>query len=151
MEHPKYPGVPLFLVVSRPGKHRPPWYLLTNEPVEEAQDAWRLVFAYARRWQIEQCFRYNKSELSMESPRLWTWERRIKLLLLVSLCYAFMLSLLAPLLRWLAEQLLRQGCHRTGKRSRETSAPLYRLRAAISRLLASYPAFLPLSQTQNPG
>ncbi len=151
VEHPQWKGVPLWLVVSRPGKGRPPWYLLTNEPVHTAQDAWRIIFAYARRWQIEQCFRYNKSELSMESPRLWTWDRRIKLLLLVSVCYAFLLSLLDPLLRWLVAGLLRTGCHRTGKRSRETPAPLYRLRAAISRMFMSYPVPLPYSAIQNPG
>lgn len=30
-----------------------------------------MVFAYARRWQIEMAFRYTKSELALESPRLW--------------------------------------------------------------------------------
>lgn len=150
-------------MVSRPGKNRPPWYLLTNEVVQNADDAWRVVFAYARRWHIEQCFRYNKSELAMESPRLWTWERRIKLLMLVALvalAYAFLLCLLDPLLEALRTALLRAGCHRTGKRSRLTTAPLYRLRstdsalqtplyrlrAAVSRLLLSYPAL-----HQNPG
>jgi len=139
VEHPKLPGIALWLVVSRPGKHRPPWYLLTTEPVENATDAWRVVFAYARRWQIEQCFRYNKSELGMESPRLWTWERRYKLLLIVTLCYVFLLSLLDPLLEWLKTELLHLGCHRTGKRSRETPAPLYRLRSALSYLLTVCP------------
>jgi hypothetical protein len=45
--------------------------------------------------------------------------------------------------RWqpLAElsQLLRGRCHRTGKRSRETSVPLYRLRLALSALWRTYP------------
>ena len=151
VEHPKYAGIPLWLVVSRPGKGRVPWYLLTNEPIENAEQAWRVVFAYARRWQIEQCFRYNKSELAMESPRLWTWERRIKLLLLVSLCYAFLLSLLDPLLEWLTQSVLRQGCHRTGKRSQETLAPLYRLRAALSRLWLDHPRLPALMSTGNSG
>ena len=76
----------------------------------------------------------------MQSPRLWSWERRLKLLLVVALGYAFLLSLLEPLLRGLIQTLLRQGGHRTGKRSRETLAPLYRLRAALSRLWLSCPA-----------
>ncbi len=63
-----------------------------------------------------------------------TWEGRQKFLLLVTLAYAFLLSLLRddhqPIRQW----LLRYWCHRTGKRSRETSTPLYRLRAALSRL-----------------
>ena len=42
---------------SRPGKGRTPWYLLTNEPVATPDDAWRVVMAYARRWQVEMCYR----------------------------------------------------------------------------------------------
>lgn len=40
----------LWLVVSRPGKGRQPWYLLTNVPIANLEEAWRIVFAYARRW-----------------------------------------------------------------------------------------------------
>lgn len=131
--HPRH-ARPLWLVVARPGKGREPWYLLTSEPIRTANDAWQIVFAYARRWQIELTWRYTKSELAFESPRLWTWERREKLLLLATLAYAFLLSLLATTLADLRAAVLRLGCHRTGKRSRETPTPLYRLRAALSRL-----------------
>ena len=62
------------------------------------------MFAYARRWQIELTWRENKSELAFQSPRLWHWEPREKLLLLATLAYAFLLTLLAPfyepLRRW---------------------------------------------------
>lgn len=133
VRHPIYPA-PLWLVVSRPGKGREPWYLLTSEPVLTATDAWRVVFAYARRWQIEMSFRYGKSELAMESPRLWRWENRLKLLLMATLVYAFLLTLLDPSHELLRQWLLRWWCHRTGKRNREASVPLYRLRSAISRL-----------------
>jgi hypothetical protein len=139
--HPDY-AAPLWLVVARSksGKsRREPWYLLTNEPIETEEDAWRVVLAYARRWQIEQCFRYGKSELGLESPRLWTWERRQKLLLLVTVVYAFLLSLLHVTLLLLRKWLLRYYCHRTGKRSQETPAPLYRLRTALSRLWLAFP------------
>ena len=139
VKHPDF-SQDLFLVVCRPGKGQAPWYLLTNEPLETLEDGWRVVFAYARRWQIEMAFRYNKSELALESPRLWEWQRRIKLLLMATLAYAFLLSLLDPLLEPLRAWLLRFFCHRTGKRSREVSAPLYRLRAALSRLWYDYPA-----------
>jgi hypothetical protein len=137
VRHPHYP-TPLWLVVSRPGKGREPWYLLTSEPVLTAADAWKVVFAYARRWQIEMSFRYGKSELAMESPRLWKWENRLKLLLMATLVYAFLLSLLDPSQQLLRQWLLRWWCHRTGKRNRETSVPLYRLRSAISRLWLDY-------------
>jgi hypothetical protein len=138
VSHPHYPG-PLWLVVSRPGKGRAPWYLLTNEPVLSADDAWRVVFAYARRWQIEMSFRYGKSELAMESPRLWRWERRLKLLLMASVVYAFLLTLLDLSQQLMRQWLLRWWCHRSGKRYREASVPLYRLRSAISRLWLEYP------------
>jgi len=137
VRHPLYPA-PLWLVVSRPGKGREPWYLLTNEPVLTAADAWRIVFAYARRWQIEMSFRYGKSELAMESPRLWKWENRLKLLLMATLVYAFLLSLLDPSHELLRQWLLRWWCHRNGKRNRDASVPLYRLRSAISRLWLDY-------------
>jgi hypothetical protein len=130
----------LWLVVARSKRGREPWYLLTSDVIRTAEDAWAVVLAYARRWQIEQSWRYNKSELGCESPRVWRWERREKLLLMVTLLYAFLLSLLAEELEALREACLRWGCHRTGKRSRKVAAPLYRLRAALSRLLGAYPA-----------
>lgn len=134
--HPAYPDVPLYLIVSRPGKGRTPWYLLTNEVIDSVESAWQMVFAYARRWQIETAFRYTKSELALESPRLWFWENRLKLMLIVALLYAFLLSLLRAELRHWQQLLLRLGCHRTGKRCREASAPLYRIRIAFTHLWA---------------
>ena len=61
--HPDYRETPLWLVVCR-SKGRTPWYLLTAEPITSAEDAWRVVFAYARRWQIELTWRFDKSELA---------------------------------------------------------------------------------------
>lgn len=138
VRHPLYPA-PLWLVVSRPGKGRKPWYLLTNEPVLTPADAWRVVFAYARRWQIEMSYRYGKSELGMESPRLWKWDNRLKLLMMVTLVYAFLLTLVDPSQQLMREWLLRWWCHRNGKRNREASVPLYRLRSALSRLWLALP------------
>lgn len=135
--HPGY-AAPLWLVVARPGGGKEPWYLVTNTPVTSLEERWRIIFAYARRWQIELAFRYNKCELAIESPRLWKWDNRIKLLLMVTLAYVFLLSLLHPLLEAMRTWLLRHWCHRTGKRCREATAPLYRLRWAISRLWQDY-------------
>ena len=59
----------LWLVVSRPGRGRTPWYLLTNEPVSTNDDAWRVVLAYARRWQVEMCYRACKTDLAMGEPK----------------------------------------------------------------------------------
>jgi len=45
--HPDFPDWPLTLVVGR-RKGAKPWYLVTNAKVESAQDAWKVVLAYAR-------------------------------------------------------------------------------------------------------
>ena len=129
---------PLWLVVAR-RKGQSPWYLLTNQSAHSPQLAWQIVLAYARRWQVEMAIRYNKSELAFESPRLFYWQSRHKLLLIACLAYAFLLSLLVPTLTDLCAWLLRTFCHRTGKRSRETPAPLYRLRFALSFLWLTHP------------
>ena len=144
VRHPKHDAL-LWLVVSRPGSGREPWYLLTNEPILATDDAWRIVFAYARRWQVEMSYRYAKSELAIESPRLWFWHNRLKLMLMVSLVYAFLLSLLLPIHQPLCDWLLRHWCHRTGKRYRTFAIPLYRLRSAISRLFLAYPVSPPFA------
>jgi len=129
---------PLFLVVAR-RKNQSPWYLLTSQTIRSPEDAWNIVLAYARRWQIEMSIRYTKSELAFESPRLLQWQHRKKLLLIATLAYAFLLSLLKPAFETLRHWLLRTFCHRTGKRSRNTPAPLYRLRLALSLLWLSHP------------
>ncbi len=129
---------PLWLVASRPGNGREPWYLLTNEPVETSAQAWQVVQAYARRWQIEMGLRFSKSELALESPRLWSWQRRLKLLMMVTLAYALLLALVRLPRQWLQE-LLRHWCHRTGKRSRDTPTPLYRIRIALACLFQKHP------------
>ena len=130
LRHPQS-GQPLFLVKARVKKGV--MYLLTNDPVETEAQAWEVFFSYRRRWQIETSFRYEKSELAVQSVRLWEWENREKLLLMVTLAYAFLLSLLDLSMELLRTWILRQYCHRTGKRCREATAPLYRLRWALSR------------------
>jgi len=136
--HPDHRETPLWLVVCR-SQGRTPWYLLTAEPISSDEDAWRIVFAYVRRWQIELTWRYDKSELAFQSPRLWRWEERVKLLALAMLAYAFLLHLLAPRYEPLRLWLLRYFCHRTGWHLRRITAPLYRLRSALSRLWQRYP------------
>jgi hypothetical protein len=36
--------------------------LVTNTPVTSLDEGWWMIFAYARRWQIELAFRYTKCE-----------------------------------------------------------------------------------------
>lgn len=130
---------PLWLVVARQGQGRTPWYLLTNEPILCPDDAWQVVLAYARRWQVEMSIRYDKCELAFESPRLRLWETQKRLLLIATLAYSFLLALLLPDLLDFKDWLLRFWCHRTGKWSLDVKAPLYRLRIAISHFWLSHP------------
>jgi hypothetical protein len=129
LRHAGYAGQ-LWLVVGR-GKGDP-WYLVTNQPVETEEDAWRIVMAYARRWKIEESFRFEKSELGVESVCLQSWEAREKLLAIVTLVYTYLLSLCEEEAAWIRSWLLRQHCHRTGKRYQQVKMPLYRLRWALS-------------------
>ena len=140
---------PLWLIVSRFGRGKQPWYLVTNEPLTTTNDLWRIVFAYARRWQIEMALRFEKCELALESPRVRAAETRSKVLGLVTLVYAFLLSLLQPLFAALCEWLLRAWCPRTGKWRHRVVTPLYRLRAALARLWLTHPP--PLLQRLNSG
>jgi hypothetical protein len=138
VQHPEYQGQ-LWLVVVRQGKGREPWYLLTNEPVETAEQAWDLTFSYVRRWKIEESFRFQKSELQIDSLRLRAWESRRKMLLLVTLAYGFLLWMLSPPL-WLARsRLLLQWCQRADWRLGTAKIPVYRLRWALSRLWHTHP------------
>ena len=137
VRHPDYRDRPLWLVLSRlPGRR--PWYLLTTEPVHTEEDAWRVVFAYSRRWHIEMSWRYAKSELGFACPRLRRWEHQHKLLLMATLASAFLLTLLEEAHRAVRLWLLQQYCPRRGKRARTTQMPLYRLRLALSRLWHTY-------------
>jgi len=129
--HAKY-SYPLYCVKVR--VKQKVCYLITNEPIKTEVQAWETVFTYTRRWQIETSFRYGKCELAMESPRLWAFENRLKLLSIVTLVYAFLVHILEPLYKELVQSVLRLKCHRTGKRCRDILAPLYRVRWAISRL-----------------
>lgn len=138
---PDLPHDPLTLIVSRPGQGRQPWYLITNELVSTPEDAWRIVLAYNRRWQVEMSIRFSKSELAFESPRLPSWERRSKLLAIATLVQAFLFALLHDFLLPLRTWLLEHWCHRTGKRNRLTAVPLYRLRLALSHLWLSFRPF----------
>jgi hypothetical protein len=141
---PDAPYLHLWMIVSRPGAGRPPWFLLTNEYIASVHEAWRIVLGYNRRWQIETVIRFDKSELAIESIRLFDWLARKKLMLILALVHAFLLSLLSPRFDPLRSWLLDTWCHRTGKRSRSAAAPLYRLRLAISALwLAVRPVSLP--------
>lgn len=138
VRHPDYPG-DLFFVVVRQGKGREPWYLLTNEPVCTQEQAWDITFSYVSRWKIEEAFRFQKTEVLIESVRLHGWEPRRKLLLLVTLAYGFLLGMLASPRDLACARLLLQWDHRADWHQWKATLPVYRLRWALSRLWSSHP------------
>lgn len=130
--HPEYPDHLLSLLIVRDKKnYTAPMYLLTSLPIEQKTQAWEMLFTYMHRWEAEQGFRFLKSEMGIESPRLWFWDNRLKLMAIVTLVYDFLLQMMRNWSSWV-QPFLRHYCHRTGERYRNASIPLYRLRMAIS-------------------
>jgi hypothetical protein len=129
---------PRWRVVARRGPGQQSWDLLTRAAVQTAAEAWQAVAPYARRGPLALRWRYGESELALERPRRWRGKRRQTLRLRATLADAFLLSRLAPSHQTLRQWLLRCWCHRTGKRSRDASTPLDRLRSALSRLWLAY-------------
>ena len=138
--HPDFPEWPLTLVVGR-RKGGKPWYLLTNEKVETAADAWKVVLAYARRWRIEMAFRNLKSDLAIQSLRVYEWEGRLKLLGMLALAYAFLMDLMPEEERTARDWLIDYACHRSGEHLRQVEIPFPRLRMALSKLWLAYPCW----------
>jgi Transposase DDE domain len=130
VRHASYGGDLWVVVVRRGGE---PWYLVTNRCIETEEQAWECYKAYCRRWQVETVFRYEKSELAMETIRVWKREKRQKLFHMVSLVHSILLHLLDEEYKELVEWILREYCHRTGKKHKEAVAPIYRIRWALSR------------------
>jgi len=140
MTHPDFPDWPLTLVVGR-RKGAKPWYLVTNEKVESAEDAWKVVLAYARRWRVEVLFRNLKSELAIQSLRVYRWEDRLKRLRLVTLAYAFLMEMMGKDKKKARDWLIAYACHRSGTHLRAVELPFSRLRLALSRLWLAYPCW----------
>lgn len=132
---PEFPDKQLYMVIlrdKRPGIK--PIYFLTSVKIDTNGMAWAIANAYMKRWDVEQVFRFGKTAMGIESPRLWFWENQLKLLMLLALVMAFLLTLLGDYLDY-AWQLIDTWVPRTGKRQKKTSLPLYRLRLAVSYLI----------------
>lgn len=135
VSHPESPDNQLFLVIIRDRKnYNSPMYILTSITIETKAQAWEVMFSYMHRWEAEQSFRFLKSEMGIEAPRLWFWDNRMKLLGIVAIAYEFLLHLMRNWKIW-SNPFMRTWCHRTGERYRNASIPLYRLRLAISNCL----------------
>ena len=125
----------LYLVIARDAKKgRSPIYFLTDVPIDTNGMAWSILFSYMKRWDVEQVFRFGKTAMGMESPRLWFFERTLKLLSLVTLVMDFILSMVAQH-KGFARKLIDKWCPRTGNRQKKTFLPIYRLRLALALLI----------------
>lgn len=133
VQHPDHEHKDLTLIIIRDSKYKGqgPMYLLTSLRINNVNEAFEMLFTYMHRWESEQGFRFFKTELSIESPRLWFWKNRLKLMAIVTLVYDFLLNTLRQMPDWI-QQLFNRFCHRTGKRYLDAKIPLYRLRMAIS-------------------
>ena len=72
---------PLWRLACRSGGGREPWYLLTNEPVENAEQAWRIGRGYARRMyrllgRARRACATPKARGPWKARALSSWERR---------------------------------------------------------------------------
>ena len=133
--HPEHPDKPLFLVIVRDkNNYTSPMYILTNLHLDSCGMAWEVVFNYMQRWSIEQTFRFMKTELGIESIRVWFFESRLKLLAILSLIYDFIIRLATRWKAW-AKALVNTWCHRTGKRHQNNSVSLSRFRHALSLVI----------------
>jgi hypothetical protein len=125
----------LTLVVQWFADIEEPWLLLTNEPVHGEADAWRIVQCYWRRMEIEQSFRYLKSEVGLESFRVREFAAIERMVALGMVIYAFLSELLQA-----SEPLVSVLCRLTRwlglKGEKETP---YKLRWGINRLLTALP------------
>jgi Transposase DDE domain len=93
-------SLPLTLVeVSEPdspaGTEPLHWRLLTTHPVANAEEAWRIVEWYKRRWLIEQFFRVLKTQgFKLEDSQIATADRLLKLVAIAAKAAVITLQLL---------------------------------------------------------
>jgi hypothetical protein len=134
--HPEHIDKPLTLIVVRPKnrKGQQPMYLLTNSEVDSIGLAWEIFQSYIQRWDIEQAFRFIKSELGIHTIRLHEFDNRLKFMALVMLVYEFMLQMWR---NWknVALSIINAWCPRADKRLLDNRLPIYRFRLALTHLL----------------
>ena len=96
------------MVVARTAGRDAPFMLLTNLPVETAEDARRVLRYYARRWECEEGIRFLKSEINLEQIRTFNWTAICRLVLLAVLVMRYLTWLLERTPN-LAERLIAFG------------------------------------------
>lgn len=129
----------LYMVLQWLEGEEKPWILLTNERIENAEDAWRIVRIYWRRMEVEQSLRYLMSELGLESFRVRRIKAIKKLFALAMTTLAFLVELFES-----QSQFVEVICHLGRWLGLKKEKPtLYKLRWGLRRLLLSPPSHLP--------
>lgn len=135
VRHPELEDKQLYLVIARDKrKGAKPIYFLTDVPVDTNGMAWCILRSYMKRWDVEQAFRFGKTAMGIESPRLWFWENKLKLLMILTLVMDFLMTLIA-IFKEFSRNIIDTWCPRTGNRQKNTFLPIYRLRLAITLLI----------------
>jgi hypothetical protein len=98
----------LTLVVSRVAGEDTPLMLLTNLPVENPEDAKRVLRYYVRRWECEEAIRFLKSQVHLERVRVFRWSAICRLVLLAVLVMMY-LGWIVEVHPELGERLIRFG------------------------------------------
>jgi hypothetical protein len=80
----------LTLVVSRIAGEDKPLMLLTNLPVENVDDAKRILRYYIRRWECEEAIRFLKTQVHLERVRTFRWSAICRLVLLATLVMIYL-------------------------------------------------------------
>ena len=93
------------MVVSRLAGCDTPLMLLTNLPVENIQDAQRVLLYYIRRWECEEAIRFLKSQVNLERIRTFRW-RAICRLVLLSVVVMIYLCWLTEIHPFISERLI---------------------------------------------
>jgi hypothetical protein len=75
------------------GQERLEWFLITNEPVETFEDAYRVVGWYECRWIIEEYHKGMKTGCQIESPQFTTEERLQPAIALLSILTLTLLAM----------------------------------------------------------
>lgn len=76
-----------------PGEKPIQWTLLTNEPVETYQDAWRVTSWYERRWVVEEYHKAKKTGCGIEQMQFTTLARLEPAIALLSIVALTLLNL----------------------------------------------------------
>lgn len=120
----------LTMVVSRIAGQDTPMMLLTNLPVENADDAKRILRYYIRRWECEEGIRFLKSQVHLEKIRTFRW-RAIRRLVLLAVLVMIYIGWIAETQLDLTERLIRFG----QPPPNEADFLLYRLFAGVCQTL----------------